>query len=568
MLLKMSAKAKPDETLYPSECWEELVLSPRHGVKLARDHALSLAEPGTQSYISGYRLYLLIASPVAILFLTLLDSSIISTAIPRITDDFHSTLDIGWYGAAYQLANACMQPLVGKLYTYYPTKTVFLFFFAVFEVGSLVCGIALTSPALILGRSIAGVGAAGIVNGLLAIISGSVPMVKRPTVVGLGLGIGQIGMMLGPLLGGILTERTTWRWCFFINLPAGVVFAAPLLVVKVPEQFDKSTNQPVVDFIFHKVDLPGFASFTPAAAMFLLFLHYGGNQFAWFSPTVVGLLFGSLCAFTVFLWVEIRKGADAILPLRMIRQRIVWCSCLVMAFSVATTFCSTYFLPIYFQAVIGATPIMSGVYLLPNIISQLAGTVISGALVGKLGYYLPWSVAAGALLTTGCGLISTYSPTSSKTSWVAYQTILGLGRGVGMQIPIIALQNTLPERDVSIGTSFMMFGHTMGGAIFLSLAQTVFTNSLRALIPVYAPSVDPRAVIAAGTTHEGLATVDESNVAGVLLAVCKSVNRVFYMTTGAAFAAFCFAWGIGWRNIRECKDGGEGKGGQECADEG
>ncbi|KAK0721051.1 major facilitator superfamily domain-containing protein [Lasiosphaeris hirsuta] len=546
----MNSKQKPEEfNSYPSEAWEEFVLTPRNGVELARDHVPSLLEPATQSDLSGYWLYLLLTSPVAILFLTLLDSSIISTAIPRITHEFHSTLDIGWYGAAYQLANACMQPLVGKLYTYYPTKTLFLSFFTIFEIGSLVCGLALTSEALILGRLIAGIGAAGVVNGLLAIIAGTVPMAKRPTVVGLGLGIGQIGMMLGPLLGGILTERTTWRWCFFINLPAGAVFASPLLFAKVPEQFDKPADQPIMDFILHKVDLPGLASFIPAAVMFLLFLHYGGNQFPWFSPTVVGLLFGSLCAFTVFLWAEVRKGADAILPLRMIRQQIVWCSCLVMAFSVATTFCTTYFLPIYFQAVMGASPIMSGIYLLPNILSQLAGAVASGVL---------GNVAAGALLIIGCGLISSYSPTSSQTSWIWYQTILGLGRGVGMQIPIIALQNTLPEKDISIGTSFMMFGHTMGGAISLSFAQTIFTNSLRELVPLYAPSVDPNGVISAGATRDGLVLVDSGgDVAGVLRAVCESVDRVFFMTTGAAFAAFCFAWGIGWKDVREGKgDGG------------
>jgi len=227
--------------------------------------------------------------------------------------------------------------------------------------------------------------------------------------------------------------------------------------------------------------------------------------------------------------------------------------------------------------------------------SFVSATLISAnkniATVAKTGYYLPWAILAGALVTLGCGLMSTFSPTTSSTTWAGFQVLLGAGRGMGMSLvsshypshlptsshlafpcpypilpipplppltptnqnpkPILALQNCLDTSDSPVGTAFMFFGHTMGGAIFLTSAQSIFTNGLRTLLPVYAPAVDPAGIINAGATHETLAAVDYASLEGVIEAVCKSTNRVFYMTTIAGFAAFCFAWGMGWVDIRK-----------------
>ncbi|KAK0619622.1 major facilitator superfamily-domain-containing protein [Immersiella caudata] len=488
------------------------------------------------------------------MFLTLLDASIISTAIPKITTEFpNSVLDIGWYGAAYQLANASLQPLAGKLYKYFPPKLIFLTFFIVFELGALMCGLANSSKMLIAGRVIAGAGCSGILSGAIAMVTAGVPMVRRPAVMGLAMGVSQAGLILGPIVSGVLTQKTTWRWCFLCNLPAGPVFALPLAFLTIP---DGHLQKGVLDagifpFVRDKMDLFGLALLGSSASMCLIALQYGGNEYPWASPMVIGLLCGSLATFALLLWVEHRKGRDAILPLWMVSRRIVWCSCLVMACSVATTFCATYFLPIYFQAVVGASPIQSGLCLLPTVIAQLVAAGLSGILVERTGYYLPWSVVASLLLTLGCGLLSTFSPQTPPSTWAGYQIILGTGRGLGMSLPITALQNYLDESDSSIGTAFMFFGHTMGAAFFITMAQTVFTNGLRALLPMYAPGVDPAAIIDSGITHAMLDAGDVNGLRGVIMAICRSIDRVFYMTAAAGFAAFCFAWGIGWKDIRK-----------------
>ncbi|KAK5659924.1 hypothetical protein OQA88_13388 [Cercophora sp. LCS_1] len=422
----------------------------------------------------------------------MLDGSIISTAIPSITNEFHSVSDIGWYGAAYQLANASMQPMAGKLYTYFPPKITFLLFFAVFELGSLVCGLARSSTMLILGRAVAGLGSSGLTSGVLAMVTASMPLAKRPWAIGVGIGISQVGLVAG----------------FLINLPAGFIFTLPLLFLRIPSRHHKLDTQSAFSFLFHKLDIVGFMLLAPAATMLLLALQYGATCYSWDSPIVVGLFCGATVAFIVFLWDGSTKGEDALLPMWMISRRVVWCSCLVMVFSVATTYCASYFLPIYFQTVRDISPIMSGVWLLPTILSQLLAAAVSGILVSKTGYYLPWS-------------------------------------------PIIALQNFLPEKDIAVGTAFIMFGHTMGGAIFISLAQTIFIGGLRVLIPIYAPGIDPNLIIGGESGLRSAPSGTMPEMAGILVAITKSINRVFYMTAGAGAAAFIFAWGIGWRDIRK-----------------
>ena len=174
------------------------------------------ASPTTQ-YLTGFKLLTILASLTLVTFLVLLDSSIIGTAIPRITTEFHSLPDVGWYVGAYTLATATLQPISGKLYTHFRTKAVFLAFVFVFELGSLVCAVASSSVVLIIGRAIAGLGASGIFNGAMTVLSGAVPRDKSPFYTGILFGVAQLGIVLGPLLGGVLTEHASWRWCEYTH---------------------------------------------------------------------------------------------------------------------------------------------------------------------------------------------------------------------------------------------------------------------------------------------------------------------------------------------------------------
>lgn len=239
---------------------------------------------------------------------------------------------------------------------------------------------------------------------------------------------------------------------FFINLPCGAAAAGMLMLVRIPEQFTKAEGQSITPVLLLKKDFARLLLFAAAVTQFFLALQYGGNTHPWNSAVVIGLVCGAVGTFAVFVLAEHLNGREAIVPLWIIKKHVVWSSCLVMMFSIATTFCASYFLPLYFQIVAGASPMISGVYLLPNILSQICSAGFSGILgeyienfiraspansvttVGKSGYYLPWSVLAGVFLSVGSGLISTYSPSTSIGEWIGYQVLLGAGRGIGMQM--------------------------------------------------------------------------------------------------------------------------------------
>ncbi|OJJ06466.1 hypothetical protein ASPVEDRAFT_200448 [Aspergillus versicolor CBS 583.65] len=508
-----------------------------------------------QEWLTGWPLFSTLAGVTLVSFLMLLDTSIISTAIPVITRDFNSLVDVGWYGSAYQLASdisAALQPLSGRVYENFSAKWTYIGFFIVFEIGSLICGVANSSKMLIVGRAIAGMGVSGISNGAFTIIAGIAPLNKRPALIGMVMGISQFGLVIGPLIGGVLTQYSTWRWCFYINLPVGALVGLLLLFVRIPDETRKPEAKVVARVMHKELDLVGFALFAPAAIMLLLALQYGGNQYSWNSSQVIGLLVGSVVTFVVFVLWEAHKGDSAMIPASIMKRRTVWASCITFGFLMSLLYMITYYLPIYFQAVKGVSPTMSGVYLLPTIIAQLFAAGLSGFLVQKLGYYLPFAVTGAVFNAIADGLLSTFVPNTSTGKWIGYQILAGFGQGIGLQMPVIAVQNTLPAPLIPVAMALTMFFSTFFGAVFLSLANTALTNSLRSLVPRYSPNIAAETVIAAGATDLSK-VVPAADLPGVLLAYSKSTDHVMYLCLGCACASFVFAWGMGWKDIRAKK---------------
>ncbi|KAJ5798038.1 Major facilitator superfamily domain general substrate transporter [Penicillium pulvis] len=501
-------------------------------------------------YITGFKLWAILISGTLVQFVMMLDQSIIATAVPYITDEFHSLLDVGWYGSAYQLASAAFQPLTGKLYTYLRIKWTFFAFFFVFELGSLLCAIAQSSKMLIVARAIAGLGGSGLLNGGLTMISACLPKHKRPAAMGMIISIGQLGQALGPLIGGAFTEKVTWRWCFYINLPVGGVVLALLATLDIPDRIAKPDFRTLLRTIITTLDILGFLIFAPAAIMFFLALQYGGNQYAWNSATVIGLLVGAGFTFLVFLGWEYYRGDNAMIPLSMLRKRIIWSSCLTMFFITGVLTCGAYYLPIYFQAVQGASPIMSGVYYLPNILLQITMAMLSGVMVQRFGFYLPWVVGGTALASIGYGLLTMLTPTYKTANRVGFQILAGAGLGSAAAMPFVAVQNLMPHAQISVAMAILVFSLNFGGATFLTFAETDFSQSLTVAISKYAPGANSSAIIAAGATGFR-SVVPASQLVGVLKAYSESVDHVFYLVCASAAAAFCCAWGMGWQDIRK-----------------
>ncbi|KAH8754376.1 major facilitator superfamily domain-containing protein [Diaporthe sp. PMI_573] len=509
----------------------------------------------TTEHVSGVRLVALTLVMALVGFLILLDVSILSSAIPGTTTEFHSLPDSGY---------AALGPLAGKIYAKRSAKVTFIAFLVLLEIGSLVCAIARSSAVLIGGRVIAGAGGSGLFNGALTIITGAASLENRPVLIGVVMGFSELGVIVGPLLGGDFTQYMSWRWCFYINLCIDGPCTVILVFSRIPDISPSiSTAKPSMSVaalrqLAQKLDLVGFGLFAPSAVLFLLALQLGGNRFPWSSATILGLFDGGfLGAFFFCLW-EGQRGDRALMPTPIIRQRVVVVSMLHHAFITSTITLSTFYLPYYFQTVLNKSPVTSGVDLWPSILSQLIFTILSGVYIKRVGFYLPLAVLGNAMNSIGTGLSSTLSPSTATAKWIGYQIIAGAGRGCSFQLAIVAVQNSVEDMQVPEAMAMVMFAQNFGGSIATVVSTTIFDRSLKANVAMYAPSVPPEVAIAAGgigSVVRGLLPPDSAELSGLLPSYSKAIDLTQCFSAGLAVAAFVVAWGSGWKDMRKTPKG-------------
>ncbi|TGJ78705.1 hypothetical protein E0Z10_g10059 [Xylaria hypoxylon] len=504
-------------------------------------------EDGTE-YPTGVKLTLISVALCLSVFLTALDNSIIATAIPAITKQFHSLEDVGWYGSAYLLTTAALQLLFGKFYTFLSIKWVYMTAIFIFEVGSLICGVAQNSVTLIIGRAVAGLGAAGLFSGALLILAHSVPLATRPLYTGLIGGVFGIASVAGPLLGGVFTDKVTWRWCFFINLPVGAItlvvigffFPDPVQQKPIKETF----KERLVRF-----DPMGTAIFIPAIVSLLLALQWGGTMYAWNSGRIIGLfvVFGVLLI--AFLFIQWRQQENATVPPRIIKQRTVMAGSFY-AFTVGSAFfLFIYYIPIWFQAVQGASAVNSGIRNLPMLLSVVVASLLAGGLTTLFGYYTPFMIFGTVVGSIGAGLLTTWNPDVGSPTWIGFQILFGFGVGAGLQQPLIAVQAVLDIKDVPTGTSLIAFMQTLGGALFVSVGNNVFNNKLVEELAHRLPSVNPQDVINAGSTNLRAALPAEI-VPDVILSYNNALVKAFTVAAALIAVSIIGAGFMEWKSVK------------------
>lgn len=378
-----------------------------HETKEAPSTVLLHTQQGIQ-HLEGIKLYGISVGLMIATFLISLDVSVIATvriystsqetiprtnlyhpnkAIPSITSQFHATTDIGWYGATYPLTMCSLQPISGKISTIFSLRWSYLAFFSIFLLGSLLCGIATSSQMFIIGRAVAGIGGSGVVSGGLSVIAIVTPARQRPLFTGLITSLYALGTVVAPIIGGSFANNFTWRWCFLINLPAGALTIVTLLAFyHPPEDTSKEQSRSIIQKI-KQLDLIGCALFMPSIIMVMLALEWGGKKCAWNSATIIGLFVGFAAEIIVFVLWEIRTGEKAMIPFSLLGNRSIIFSILFAYFFMGSFVIPVYYLPEWFQIVKAASPIRSGVMLLPSICTQIAGSLLSGVL-GKLKYPL------------------------------------------------------------------------------------------------------------------------------------------------------------------------------------
>ena len=462
-----------------------------------------------------------------------------ATAIPRITDEFHSLDQVGWYGSAFFLTIAAFQATWGKGYKYFPLKPTFLASIIIFELGSLICAVAQNSTTLIVGRAIAGMGGAGIASGAYTLIAFSAPPKQTAAYTGILGATYAVASVIGPLLGGVFTDNLSWRWCFYINLPIGGAAATLVFFFfQTPKAAKPQEATPLEKFL--QMDLLGTFLLLASITCLILALQWGGVEKPWHSADVIGVLIGFGLILVLFVAVEIWLDERALIVPRLIKQKTFALIALFQVFNSGAFLLFLYYLPIYFQVVSGVSAAQSGIRNLPYILGIALMTIVSGIAITVTGHYIPLLVLGSALSTIGSGLMYTLTIGSPSSHWIGYQALGGIGVGLGIQIAIIVSQGSVAKADISSITAIMIFFQTIAGAVFVSSAQSLFTNKLVQVVPKYAPGLDPRIVVATGAT-ELRRTFSAEDLPGVIRAYMEGLKDAYILGIALGGTAFLVA---------------------------
>jgi len=478
--------------------------------------------------VPGMQREVLIVLPGLMLamMLAMLDNFIVGTALPRIVGDLGGLAHLSWVVTAYVLGMTVSTPIWGKIGDLYGRKPIFLTAIVIFLVGSALCGAAGSAifggagdgmMELIAFRAVQGLGAGGLIVNVMAIIGDLVPPRERGRYQGIMAAVMSLAMIAGPLAGGFITDRLSWRWAFYVNLPLG---GLALLVLIATLHLPRRRSE-------HRIDWLGAALLTVAITSLVLITTWGGSQYAWGSAQIIALVVLAAVTLVLFVVVE-RRVPEPILPLGLFANRnfsLISGIGFLLGFAM---FGAINFLPLYQQTVQGSSATNSGLLLLPMMGAAMVVSLFVGQAITRTGRYKSFPVIGGVVMAVAMFLLSRQDIHTTRLQTGLFIAVLGMGMGFLMQTTMLIAQNSVDQKDLGVSSSAATFFRSIGGSFGVSLYGAVFNHQLTAQLNARLGDVGNKLISGGGQVDPAsLRQLPAPIRTGFLESLASAISQVF-----------------------------------------
>ncbi|KAJ7062898.1 MFS general substrate transporter [Mycena amicta] len=465
-------------------------------------------------------------------FLAALDQTIVATALPTIVAELGGGKDYSWVGSSYLIAAAALSPAYGKLSDIFGRKKVLYPSIVIFLVGSALCGAAKSMTWLIVARAVQGIGGGGIQQMVQVVIGDIISLEDRGTYGSFVGAMWGIAGVVGPLVGGALTDHVSWRWCFWINLPTGGVAGLLLFFfLNLNPHQGRTFREHVRQF-----DFVGLFLFV--GGVVCLLLGFSQSQDGWNRAPTIALLVVGFVLILIGVWFESWTSRSPIVPPRLFQTRTTGIIFLTVFLHSFCFFCAAYYLPLYFQ-ILGASATRSGVLIIPFSLLSSAMSAAGGVMVSRMGDYRPTMWLGYAIMAIGYGLMIMLDERSSLALQIIYPTIAGIGLGFLFLPPLIGLQAAMPVKDMATSSTTFGLFRILGSTIGISIGQTIWTSILQQkLAKISGLTVNLTGSALADSVRKIQTIQPESLRQQVLHAYTTGVSAIWIMNTPIVVVCF------------------------------